>query len=183
MKYLYKYPQAAFPYEQLVEANRQRNRGDLEYELLDTGVFDDNRYCDILVEYAKATPDDILIRITASNRGPEAAELHLLPTLWFRNTWSWEPEQATPRLCAGAPGRDYVVVAAEHPSLWVALAVLRRDTSAAVHRKQLESLAPVRHSQRDPVRQGRHQRLRCAWPAGGYQPGAGRHQSGRRTIP
>jgi hypothetical protein len=117
MKYLYKYPQAAFPYEQLVEANRQRNRGDLEYELLDTGVFGDNRYCDILVEYAKATTDDILIRITASNRGPEAAALHLLPTLWFRNTWSWEPGQAPPRLYVGAPGRDYVVVAAEHPSL------------------------------------------------------------------
>ena len=93
MKYLYKYPQAAFPYDQLVEENRQRNRHDLEYELLDTGVFDDNRYFDILVEYAKATTDDILIRITASNRGPEAAELHLLPTLWFRNTWSWEPGQ------------------------------------------------------------------------------------------
>ena len=108
MKYLYKYPQAAFPYRQLVEENRQRNRHDPEYELLDTGVFDGNRYFDILVEYAKATTDDILIRITASNRGPEAAELHLLPTLWFRNTWSWEPganpaasarRRAWPRLC------------------------------------------------------------------------------------
>ena len=117
MKYLYKYPQAAFPYHQLVEENRQRNRHDLEYELLDTGVFDDNRYFDILVEYAKATTDDILIRITASNRGPEAAELHLLPTLWFRNTWSWEPGQTPPRLRVGEPGPDYVVVVAEHPSL------------------------------------------------------------------
>jgi len=88
MKYLYKYPHAAFPYAQLVEGNRQRHRHDLEYELLETGVFDDNRYFDIFVEYAKATTDDILIRLTASNRGPEAAELHLLPTLWFRNTWS-----------------------------------------------------------------------------------------------
>src|SRR5438132_13940608 len=84
MKYLYKYPQAAFPYAQLVEENRRRNRHDLEYELLDTGVFDGNRYFDILVEYAKATTDDVLIRITASNRGPEAAELHLLPTLCLR---------------------------------------------------------------------------------------------------
>ena len=117
MKYLYKYPQAAFPYRQLVEENRQRNRHDLEYELLDTGVFDDNRYFDILVEYAKATIDDILIRITATNRGPEAAELHLLPTLWFRNTWSWEPGQTPPRLHVGEPGHDYVVVVAEHPSL------------------------------------------------------------------
>jgi hypothetical protein len=117
MKYLYKYPQAAFPYCQLVEENRQRNRHDLEYELLDTGVFDGNRYFDILVEYAKATTDDILIRITASNRGPEAAELHLLPTLWFRNTWSWEPGQTPPRLRVGESGHDYVVVVAEHPSL------------------------------------------------------------------
>jgi hypothetical protein len=117
MKYLYKYPQAAFPYRQLVEENRQRNRRDLEYELLDTGLFDGNRYFDILVEYAKATIDDILIRITASNRGPEAAELHLLPTLWFRNTWSWEPGQAPPRLHVGEPGHDYVVVVAEHPGL------------------------------------------------------------------
>ncbi len=117
MKYLYKYPQAAFPYRQLVEENRQRNRHDLEYELLDTGVFDGNRYFDLLVEYAKATTDDILIRITASNRGPEAAELHLLPTLWFRNTWSWEPGQTPPRLRVGEPGPDYVVVVAEHPSL------------------------------------------------------------------
>jgi Glycosyl hydrolase family 63 C-terminal domain len=117
MKYLYKYPQAAFPYRQLVEENRQRNRHDPEYELLDTCVFDGSRYFDILVEYAKATTDDILIRITASNRGPEAAELHLLPTLWFRNTWSWEPGQTPPRLRAGEPGHDYVVVVAEHPSL------------------------------------------------------------------
>jgi hypothetical protein len=117
MKYLYKYPQAAFPYAQIVEENRQRNRHDLEYELLDTGVFDAQRYFDIVVEYAKATTDDILIRLTAINRGPEAAELHLLPTLWFRNTWSWEPVRARPSLRVGEPGRDYVVVEAEHPSL------------------------------------------------------------------
>ena len=88
MKYLYKYPQAAFPYADLLETNRQRNRNDMEYELLDTGVFQDDRYFDIFVEYAKAGPEDILVRITAINRGPESAELHLLPTLWFRNDWS-----------------------------------------------------------------------------------------------
>src|SRR6266536_544708 len=98
MKYLYKYPQAAFPYAQIVEKNRQRNRHDLEYELLDTGVFDEHRYFDIVVEYAKATTDDILIRLTAINRGPEAAELHLLPTLWFRNTWSWGLDARKPRV-------------------------------------------------------------------------------------
>jgi hypothetical protein len=90
MKYLYKYPQAAYPYVDLVETNRRRNRNDMEYELLDTGVFNDNRYFDVFVEYAKAGPEDILVRITAANRGPDAAELHLLPTLWFRNDWaSW----------------------------------------------------------------------------------------------
>ncbi len=89
MKALYKYPQAAFPYVNLVQENARRGKGDPEYELMDTGVFDENRYYDVFVEYAKAGPDDILIRITAANRGPEAATLHLLPTLWYRNTWVW----------------------------------------------------------------------------------------------
>jgi hypothetical protein len=90
MKYLYKYPQAAFPYADLVETNRGRNRRQMEYELLDTGVFRDDRYFDVFVEYAKSGPEDLLVRITAVNRGPDAAELHLLPTLWFRNDWaSW----------------------------------------------------------------------------------------------
>src|SRR5262245_40327790 len=89
MKYLYKYPQAAFPYEQLIAENRRRGKGKREFELADTGVFDENRYFDVFVEYAKATAEDILIRISVANRGPEAADLHLLPTVWFRNTWSW----------------------------------------------------------------------------------------------
>lgn len=90
MKYLYKYPQRAFPYADLVDTNRRRSREEMEYELLDTGVFHENRYFDVYVEYAKADAEDILVKITAINRGPEAAELHLLPTLWFRNNWaSW----------------------------------------------------------------------------------------------
>jgi Glycosyl hydrolase family 63 C-terminal domain len=88
MKYLYKYPQAAFPYSDLVETNRGRSKNDMEYELLDTGVFREDRYFDVFVEYAKDGPQDILVRITAVNRGPDTAELHLLPTLWFRNDWS-----------------------------------------------------------------------------------------------
>ncbi len=88
MKYLYKYPQAAYPYADIVTTNRGRGKHDSEYELLDTGVFDENRYFDVFVEYAKATPDDVLIRISVCNRGPDAAPLHVLPTLWFRNTWS-----------------------------------------------------------------------------------------------
>jgi hypothetical protein len=93
MKYLYKYPQAAYPYADLVETNSRRSRNDMEYELLDTGVFNADRYFDVFVEYAKGDPEDILVKITAHNRGPEAAELHLLPTLWFRNDWaSWISE-------------------------------------------------------------------------------------------
>jgi hypothetical protein len=88
MKFLYKYPQAAYPYSDLVETNRRRSRDEFEYELLDTGVFNDDRYFDVFVEYAKASPEDILIRITACNRGREEAELHVLPTLWFRNDWA-----------------------------------------------------------------------------------------------
>jgi mannosylglycerate hydrolase MGH1-like protein len=98
MKYLYKYPQQEFPYRDLVEKNRSRSREELEYELLDTGVFDADRYFDVFVEYAKADPEDILIRITVHNRGSETAELHLLPTVWFRNTWSWEKDAVKPSL-------------------------------------------------------------------------------------
>ncbi len=99
LKSLYKYPQGAFPYEALVRGNQERGLKDPEYEILDTGVFDENRYFDVFAEYAKATPDDILIRITVWNRGPEEAPLHLLPTLWFRNTWIWgcEHEGCTPK--------------------------------------------------------------------------------------
>jgi hypothetical protein len=89
LKALYKYPQAEFPYRWLVEENRRRGKGDREFELTDTGIFDDQRYWDVCVEYAKSSPEDILIRLTIANRGPDPATLHLLPTLWFRNTWSW----------------------------------------------------------------------------------------------
>ena len=98
MKWLYKYPQRAYPYAELVEQNRRRGRSEPEYELLDTGIFDDDRYFDVFVEYAKAGPDDILVRISAVNRGPETATLHLLPTLWFMNDWSWIPSNTKPRI-------------------------------------------------------------------------------------
>jgi hypothetical protein len=91
MKYLYKYPQDAFPYGDLIETNKRRNRGDREYELFDTGIFDNNRYFDVFVEYAKQTPEDILIEITVCNRGQEQAVLQVLPTLWFRSSWTWWP--------------------------------------------------------------------------------------------
>jgi len=122
MKYLYKYPQAAYPYADLVETNRRRSKDDMEYELLDTGVFNEDRYFDVFVEYAKADSEDILVRITAVNRGPDAAELHLLPTLWFRNNWSsWIaesnriPEKPMLRQIEAAAGTSAVAVT--HPQL------------------------------------------------------------------
>ncbi len=113
MKYLYKYPQAEFPYRRLVEENRLRGRGAPEFELVDTGVFDQDRYFDVVVEYAKADVDDILILVSVTNRGPDAAECHLLPTVWFRNTWSWEPGSPRPRLSSPRAG----VIEADHDSL------------------------------------------------------------------
>src|SRR5262245_29525235 len=98
LKFLYKYPQMRFPYERLVEENRRRGRHDPEFELLDTGVFDGDRYFDVFVEYAKVGPRDILMRVTAHNRGPDAAELHVLPTVWFRNSWRWETDAARPTI-------------------------------------------------------------------------------------
>jgi hypothetical protein len=122
MKYLYKYPQTAYPYVDLVETNRRRSRNEFEYELLDTGVFNDNRYFDVFVEYAKAGPEDMLVKITATNRGPEAAELHLLPTLWFRNDWSsWIAESnrspEKPNLKQIKAAKDTSAVTATHPLL------------------------------------------------------------------
>ena len=114
MKYLYRYPQAEFPYTQLVEENRRRGRGDLEYELIDTGIFDQNRYFDVQVEYAKATPENLLIRIHVTNRGPDHAELTVLPTLWFRNTWSWGLDARRPRMCEGSPVQGWSVIELDH---------------------------------------------------------------------
>jgi len=114
MKYLYKYPQAAYPYEDLVKTNRQRNRLEMEYELIDTGVFNDNRYFDVFVEYAKSSPEELLIEISVYNRGPAAASLHVLPTLWFRNTWSWS---RNPTLKPSLSQRDGQTIKASHPNL------------------------------------------------------------------
>jgi Mannosylglycerate hydrolase MGH1-like glycoside hydrolase domain len=98
MKLLYKYPQREFPYNDLVETNGARSRDEFEYELIDTGIFEESRYFDVFVEYAKAAPEDILVQVTVHNRGPDRATLHLLPTLWFRNTWAWGPGLAEPSL-------------------------------------------------------------------------------------
>src|SRR5688572_17598538 len=117
MRYLYKYPQAEYPYEKLIVENGKRNRNDLEYELIDTGIFNDDRYFDCFVQYAKAGPDDILIEITVANRGADAASLHVLPTLWFRNTWSWGGKSERPSLSTMAQSDALAIVEAKHPKL------------------------------------------------------------------
>ncbi len=155
MKYLYKYPHL-YPYSDLVETNRRRTRNETEYELLDTGVFDDDRYFDVFVEYAKGDAEDILVKITAVNRGPEAAELHLLPTLWFRNDWSaWIAEsnraaskpslkqikapKGDERGCrrASVAGRIYLF--------------LRRGCAAALHRERNQPRTAFRATEREPA--------------------------------
>ena len=180
MKFLYKYPQGAYPYSDLVETSRRRGRNESEYELLDTGVFDGDRYWDVFVEYAKNTPEDVLILISAHNRGPEPAELHVLPTLWFRNLWSWHdpadrPVMQDPRSGGSRrPGhrrRDRRAVPR-----------LRGGRPLALHGERDEHAADLRRPEPDPVRQGQHQRLRRARPGGPPEPGADRDQ-GRRPLP
>src|ERR1700740_2811584 len=117
MKYLYKYPQNEFPYLDLINTNRGRSRKDPEYELLDTGIFNENRYFDVLVEYAKAAPADMLIQISVHNRGPDESEVHVLPTIWFCNTWSWWPEAPKPSLRAASRRAGAAVIAATEAQL------------------------------------------------------------------
>jgi hypothetical protein len=117
MKYLYKYPQSAYPYRDLVRRNREATRNQLEYELINTGVFDDDRYFDVFVEYAKEFPEEILISINAVNRGKDAAELHLLPTLWFRNTWSWSEPTPKPVIRQIKTEKELAAAEASHETL------------------------------------------------------------------
>ena len=117
MKYLYKYPQSPFPYHELIDVNGRRTRNDFEFELIDTGIFNEDRYFDVFVEYAKETAEDILIKISVSNRGPEPASLHVLPTLWFRNTWSSHSDAPKPSLKEFASHNRYPVIVASHQDL------------------------------------------------------------------
>jgi hypothetical protein len=127
MKYLYKHPQAAFPYTDLIETNKRRNRGEMEYELLDTGIFNGDCYFDVFVEYAKHTAEDLLVQMSVVNRGPESATIHLLPGLWFRNTWTWWPSTPKPSL-RELPGKDgWKVVAASHAQLGERYLYCERD--------------------------------------------------------
>ncbi len=117
LKMLYKYPQADFPYDDLVATNGARGLHDPEYELIDTGVFDESRYFDVVVEYAKASPEDVLMEVTVHNRGPEGAQLHVLPTLWFRHTWSWAGGTYKPSVRRVTEGPSLSTVVAEHLDL------------------------------------------------------------------
>ena len=188
MKYLYKYPQAAFPYADLVETNRRRTRNEMEYELLDTGVFNDDRYFDVFVEYAKGGAEDILVKITAANRGPEAAELHLLPTLWFRNDWSsWIAESnraaEKPSLKQIKAAAGTSAVAVKHPLLGEFVLSCEGEVPLLFTENETnhERLFPGT-DEREPLRQGRHQRLCGAGPTGRGEPRQAGHE-GRGALP
>ena len=141
----------------IVETNRGRGRHEPEYELLDTGVFDQNRYFDVFVEYVKESPEDILVQISIHNRGPEPAEVHVLPTLWFRNRWSWGGDNPRPVLerIAGKSG----VVRAVERDLGERYLYCDGERVAAVHGKRNQYAAAGRRAEPDSVRQGRHQQL------------------------
>ena len=117
MKYLYKYPQQEFPYTKLVEGNKQRGRLDPEYELIDTGIFEDNRYYDVFVEYAKKSSEDILIRINIINRGHDECQLYVLPALWFKNDWTWFPNKTKPSIKLAKENDDTFIIQTKHPEL------------------------------------------------------------------
>ncbi len=196
MKYLYKYPQAEFPYAQLVEENHRRDGEGFEFELLDTGVFDEDRYFDIVIEYAKATPEDYCIRIEAFNRGPEAAPLHLLPHLWFRNIWARGPNAWTlhltpePSIHPGPTGPGFVSLVTDDSAVEtltnipvsyrlgprILYAAAGRPLALHLQRDQRPARLRPRQPQPPALRQGRLSPPRH--PRRGLrQPGTGRHQS------
>ena len=178
MRWRYKYPQTAFPYNDLVRTNAERGFGDLEYELVDTGVFDDGKYFDVQVDYAKAGVDDLLARVTVTNRSAQDAPIHVLPTLWFRNTWSWGEQSVKPTLRAVAGGAAVRRGAPRRRRRLLAQPALPRRP--AVLRERDEQPAAVGPTERLALRQGRRR------PGGGpRREGRGerraRHQ-GRRTL-
>ena len=185
MKFLYKYPQAAFPYGDLVETNRSRSRDELEYELLDTGVFDEDRYFDVFVEYAKASPGRHADRRSrVHNRGPEAAPLHVLPTLWFRNTWSWDggARRSLQRRAAPTGARHRRAPSRRSATT---LPVLRGRRRAAVHRERDQHVRASVGASRTPapyVKDGINDHV-VHGRRGGGQPRADGNQGGRALSP
>ena len=163
MKYLYKYPQSAFPYEDLIETNRRRGKQEFEYELLDTGVFDQDRYFDVFVEYAKESPRDLLIRITIHNRGPDPSRLHVLPTLWFRNSWSSSSGAERPALRQADGNASCPIISAAHPKLGQFYLYCDGNVPLLFTENETNSQRLFGRPQPDSVCQGRHQQLCRAW--------------------
>src|SRR6516225_5167545 len=158
MKYLYKYPQNEFPYLDLINTNRGRSKTDPEYELLDTGIFNENRYFDVFVEYAKASPTDMLVEISIANRGPTEADIHVLPTVWFRNFWSWWPEETKPSL-RDASQRSAAAIAANDAVLGGYFLHCEGRPILLFTEKRDEQRASLWKSQSDTLCQGWDQRL------------------------
>ena len=175
-RWLYKYPHAEFPYADLVDTNARKSRHDMEYELLDTGVFDEGKYFDVEVEYVKLDPEDILCRITVHNRSTETASLHLLPTLWFRNTWSWAPHTDKPSI-ARVDGGSYPTVRAEHSDLGALHLYAERGAELLFCENETNNPRVLGHRGDHSVPEGRHQRPRRARCADG-QPCVRRHEGG-----
>ena len=174
LKYLYKYPQAAYPYEQLVQTNRSRSRHEFEYELLNTGVFDQDRYFDVFVEYAKESPEDILIQISVHNRGPGAAEIHVLPTLWFRNRWSWGRDNPRPALQAVAG--NAAVVKASEAELGERYLYCDGQAGIAVHGKRNQRETPLRRTEPHALTSRTPSTTSSSTAKGRRQPGANRDE-------
>ncbi len=163
LKYRYRYPAGEFPYDDLVATNRARTRTDLEYELIDTGIFDDDGYVDVDIEYAKAGPEDIHIRITVTNRGPEEATIHLLPTLWLRNTWWLGDPKGLLTVLDEDPASASIGV--EHPELGRLRPALRGDADPALHRERVQHRTAVGRPQRLAICEGRLPRISGGRPA------------------
>src|SRR5690242_873200 len=167
MKYLYKYPQREFPYRDLLDTNARRTREDFEYELLDTGIFDDDRYFDVFVEYAKNDPEDLLIKVTVHNRGPEAADIQVLPTLWYRNTWAFNEGCTKPVLSGAGKGKilatypelgEYTLYCDDAPELLFT----ENETNAARLWQQPNSTPYVKDAFHECVIAGKHEAVNPA---------------------
>ena len=182
MKWLYKYPHAAFPYADLIESNARRTRQDYEYELIDTGVFDEDRYFDVVVEYAKSSPEECFIKITVTNRGPETATIDVLPTLWFRNTWSWWSGPEKPILTAAKAPRGTSLVAASHPELGARWFYCDDTPSLLFTENETNAARLFAAPNASRIRERRVPCFRGERRHGRRQPCAGRHQ-GRCPLP
>ena len=177
LKWLYKYPQRAYPYNELIVGNR-RSKLEPEYELIDTGVFDDDRYFDVYIEYAKSAPEDVLIKITICNRGAEDATLHVLPTLWFRNTWAGAPGTPKPSLRRMTTKEGQPIIAATHADLGERWLCVDGDVPLALYGQRDQQQPDLWNGKPWPLCQRRHQRLCGLRPQVRGQSRRHRHQSG-----